>query len=113
MDPEDFESFSDESMLGFDLDEERYKPVQDFADKSIGAMILELASLNFVLFTLEQGMNFSKNSQLDSGKTQQMYIIYQKECIDVFFVWIENLQMIWLILFGQHYWIPLLTKFTA
>ncbi|KAI8330852.1 RAVE protein 1 C terminal-domain-containing protein [Chlamydoabsidia padenii] len=65
MDPEDFESFSDESMFGFDLDEERYKPLQDFSDKSTGAMVLELASLNFVLSTLEQGMHSSKNDPSD------------------------------------------------
>jgi hypothetical protein len=67
MDPEDFESFSDESMFGFDLDEERYKPSQDFSDKSTGAMVLELASLNIVLSTLEQGMHCSKNSPKDTG----------------------------------------------
>ncbi|ORZ24097.1 RAVE protein 1 C terminal-domain-containing protein [Absidia repens] len=90
MDPEDFESFSDESVLGFDLDEERYKPLQDFADKSTGAIVLELASLNFVLFTLEQGMHFSKNSQLDSDELVDFVwttlldpIAYRVHCLNI------------------------------
>ncbi|KAI8085118.1 RAVE protein 1 C terminal-domain-containing protein [Halteromyces radiatus] len=67
MDPEDFESFSDESLFGFDLNEEKYKPWQDFQDHSIGAIVLELASLNAVLSNLEQGMHHAKNNKINNS----------------------------------------------
>lgn len=53
MDAEDFETFSDDSLFGYNMDEEVYKPFVDYRDKSPGANLLEVASLNYVLSILE------------------------------------------------------------
>ncbi|KAG0172011.1 regulator of (H+)-ATPase in vacuolar membrane [Apophysomyces sp. BC1021] len=67
MNQEDFESFSDDSLFGFDLNEEIYKPPLDFQDNSAGANLLEAASLNYVLTVLESCMKSTgKNSTMNS-----------------------------------------------
>jgi hypothetical protein len=53
---DDFESFSDGSMFGFDMHEEIYRPLLDSQDRSTGANILELASLNYILSAVEHAM---------------------------------------------------------
>ncbi|KAG2213642.1 hypothetical protein INT46_000817 [Mucor plumbeus] len=53
---DDFESFSDGSMFGFDMNEEVYRPLLDSKDKSAGANILEVATLNYVLSAIEHAM---------------------------------------------------------
>jgi hypothetical protein len=58
MAPEDFESFSDGSMFGFDMEEEVYRPLLDSQDKSVGANLLEAASLNYILSAIEYAMQF-------------------------------------------------------
>ena len=71
MDPEDFESVSDESMFGFDLNEEQYKLMQGYKDVSTGAIVLETATLNFVLGLLESGMHQGQeDNEEDEGKKQ-------------------------------------------
>ncbi|KAL0097480.1 RAVE protein 1 C terminal-domain-containing protein [Phycomyces blakesleeanus] len=62
MTPEDFESFSDDSLFGFDLNEEVYRPLEDVNDNSIGANLLEIASLNFTLNLLESSMQNTERS---------------------------------------------------
>lgn len=56
MSTDDFESLSDGSMFGFDMNEEVYRPLLDSQDKSSGANILEAASLNYVLSAIEYAM---------------------------------------------------------
>ncbi|KAI9477753.1 MAG: RAVE protein 1 C terminal-domain-containing protein [Benjaminiella poitrasii] len=56
MSVDDFESFSDGSMLGYDMNEEVYRPLIDCQDKSVGANLLELASLNYALSAIEHAM---------------------------------------------------------
>ncbi|CAO3607183.1 unnamed protein product [Cunninghamella echinulata] len=66
MDTDNFDSFSDDSVFGFDLNEEQYKPLHDFNDESIGAIVLEAASLNLILSTIEQGMYYNRNKTVNS-----------------------------------------------
>lgn len=54
--PDDFESFSDGSLFGYDMNEEIYRPLIDSQDKSAGANILETASLNYLLACIEYAM---------------------------------------------------------
>ncbi|RCH95795.1 regulator of (H+)-ATPase in vacuolar membrane, partial [Rhizopus azygosporus] len=55
--PEDFDSFSDgSSMFGFDMLEEVYRPLIDSQDNSVAANLLEVASLNYVLSSVEHAM---------------------------------------------------------
>ncbi|KAI8047369.1 RAVE protein 1 C terminal-domain-containing protein [Gilbertella persicaria] len=56
MTPDDFESFSEESLFGYDMHEEVYRPLIDSQDKEAGANILEIASLHFVLSSIEHSM---------------------------------------------------------
>ncbi|GAA5804339.1 hypothetical protein HPULCUR_009827 [Helicostylum pulchrum] len=56
MSTDDFESFSDGSLFGFDMNEEVYRPLLDSQDKSTGVNILEVASLNYVLSAIEYAM---------------------------------------------------------
>ncbi|CEP07241.1 hypothetical protein [Parasitella parasitica] len=53
---DDFESFSEGSMFGFDMNEEVYRPLLDSKDKSVGAYILEVATLNYVSSAIEHAM---------------------------------------------------------
>ncbi|KAG1472233.1 hypothetical protein G6F56_001663 [Rhizopus delemar] len=54
---EDFDSLSDgSSMFGFDMLEEVYRPLFDSQDSSPAANLLEAASLNFVLSSIEHSM---------------------------------------------------------
>ncbi|KAI8640796.1 RAVE protein 1 C terminal-domain-containing protein [Parasitella parasitica] len=53
---DDFESFSEGSMFGFDMNEEIYRPLLDSKDKSVGAYILEVATLNYVSSAIEHAM---------------------------------------------------------
>ncbi|ORX48543.1 hypothetical protein DM01DRAFT_1117238 [Hesseltinella vesiculosa] len=66
METEDFESFSDDSLFGFDLNEEQYKPKEEYKDTSAGAVVLEAATLNFVLDMLEFGLHHGCNEQSDA-----------------------------------------------
>lgn len=66
MDTENFDSFSDDSVFGFDLNEEQYKPLHDFNDNSIGAMVLETASLNLILSTIEKKIYHNKSKSVNS-----------------------------------------------
>jgi hypothetical protein len=54
---EDFDSLSDgSSMFGFDMLEEVYRPLFDSQDNSAAANLLEVASLNYVLSSIEHAM---------------------------------------------------------
>ncbi|KAG1455312.1 hypothetical protein G6F56_007098 [Rhizopus delemar] len=54
---EDFDSLFDGiSMFGFDTFEEVYSPLFDSQDNSPAANLLEAASLNFVLSSVEHSM---------------------------------------------------------
>lgn len=66
---EDFESFSEGSMFGFDMNEEVYRPLLDSKDKSVGANILEVATLNYVLSAIEHAMQCQGRHSSLSGKT--------------------------------------------
>lgn len=68
MSTDDFESFSDGSMFGFDMNEEVYRPLLDSQDKSAGASILELASLNYVSSAIEHAMQCQGKQSTLSGK---------------------------------------------
>ncbi|KAI9307260.1 RAVE protein 1 C terminal-domain-containing protein [Cunninghamella echinulata] len=68
MDTDNFDSFSDDSVFGFDLNEEQYKPLHDFNDNSLGAVVLETASLNLILSTIEQGMHYNRNKNVKSDQ---------------------------------------------
>ncbi|KAI9316514.1 RAVE protein 1 C terminal-domain-containing protein [Dichotomocladium elegans] len=56
MDLDDFEAFSDDSLFGYNMDEEVYRPLHDYRDKASGANMLEISSLNYMLITLESYM---------------------------------------------------------
>lgn len=56
MDIDDFETFSEDSLFGYNMDEEMYRPLHDYRDKSPGAVLLETASLNYILMVLESHM---------------------------------------------------------
>ena len=56
MDIDDFETFSEDSLFGYNMDEEMYRPLHDYRDKSPGAVLLEAASLNYILTVLESHM---------------------------------------------------------
>ena len=68
MSTDDFEGFSDGSMFGFDMNEEVYRPLLDSQDKSAAANILEAASLNYVLSTIEYAMQCQGKHGSLSGK---------------------------------------------
>lgn len=65
---DDFESFSEGSMFGFDMNEEVYRPLLDSKDKSAGANILEVATLNYVLSAIEHAMQCQGRHSNLSGK---------------------------------------------
>lgn len=74
MSTDDFESFSDGSMFGFDMNEEVYRPLLDSHDKSAGANILEAASLNYVLSAIEYAMQCQgKQGNLCGKKKKYMF----------------------------------------
>lgn len=56
MDIDDFETFSEDSLFGYNMEEETYRPLHDYRDKSPGAVLLESASLNYILMVLESHM---------------------------------------------------------
>ncbi|KAI8370276.1 RAVE protein 1 C terminal-domain-containing protein [Blakeslea trispora] len=70
--PDEFESFSDESMFGYDMHEEVYRPLIDSQDKAAGCNILEIASLNFVLSSLEHSMQCQGRHNSLSGELQRL-----------------------------------------
>ncbi|KAI8367413.1 RAVE protein 1 C terminal-domain-containing protein [Choanephora cucurbitarum] len=66
--PDEFEDFSDESMFGYDMHEEIYRPLIDSQDRAAGSNMLEIASLNFVLSSLEHSMQCQGRHNSLSGK---------------------------------------------
>ncbi|KAL7308090.1 regulator of (H+)-ATPase in vacuolar membrane, variant 3 [Mucor circinelloides] len=85
---EDFESFSEGSMFGFDMNEEVYRPLLDSKDRSVGANILEVATLNYVLSAIEhamqcQGRHSSLSEQLSDfiWTTLLDPVAYRVHCI--------------------------------
>ncbi|KAI8988974.1 RAVE protein 1 C terminal-domain-containing protein [Pilobolus umbonatus] len=85
----DFDSFSDESMFGFDMNEEVYRPLIDAEDHSVAANLLEIASLNYILSCIETAMqNLRKNnSELGEYLTEFIWttlldpIAYRTYCL--------------------------------
>lgn len=76
MSTDDFESFSDGSMFGFDMNEEVYRPLLDSQDKSPGANILEAASLNYVLSAIEYAMQCQgKHGNLCGKYSSKTYFV--------------------------------------
>ncbi|KAI9258749.1 RAVE protein 1 C terminal-domain-containing protein [Phascolomyces articulosus] len=53
IDPDDFDAFSDDTLFGYNMDEEVYRPMADCNDRTAGSNMLEAASLNYVLSILE------------------------------------------------------------
>ncbi|KAF1802905.1 RAVE protein 1 C terminal-domain-containing protein [Mucor lusitanicus] len=77
---EDFESFSEGSMFGFDMNEEVYRPLLDSKDKSVGANILEVATLNYVLSAIEHAMQCQgRHSSLSDNVLRQFKTLRQKK----------------------------------
>ncbi|KAI7868808.1 RAVE protein 1 C terminal-domain-containing protein [Spinellus fusiger] len=68
MTTEDYDSFSDDSVFGFDLSEEVYRPLEDVKDDSIGSSLLELASLNYILYILESSMQATEKTVEIEGR---------------------------------------------
>ncbi|KAI7875760.1 hypothetical protein K492DRAFT_136166 [Lichtheimia hyalospora FSU 10163] len=69
MDIDDFETFSEDSLFGYNMDEEMYRPLHDYRDKSPGAVLLEAASLNYILMVLESHMRSVDKPDGAIGKT--------------------------------------------
>lgn len=90
---EDFESFSEGSMFGFDMNEEVYRPLLDSKDRSVGANILEVATLNYVLSAIEHAMQCQGRHSSLSGKSSlpldvrflTIYNIHSEQLSD--FIW--------------------------
>ncbi|KAI8369422.1 RAVE protein 1 C terminal-domain-containing protein [Radiomyces spectabilis] len=97
MNAEDFDAFSDDSMFGFDLNEEIYKPLVDARDKSSGAYIMEAASLNHTLSLLESCMKTSAKATGINSKALSRFCCMGAHC----FVG----QMNWSNTSGQACWI--------
>ncbi|KAI8095298.1 RAVE protein 1 C terminal-domain-containing protein [Thamnidium elegans] len=74
MSTDDFESFSDGSLFGFDMNEEVYRPLLDSQDKSTGVNILEVASLNYVLSAIEYAMQCQGKHGNLCGKIVYIYL---------------------------------------
>jgi hypothetical protein len=52
MEPEDYEYFSDDSFRVFDLHEDEFKPDRQ-PDDQLGSILLEVASLQLIVHTVE------------------------------------------------------------
>ena len=55
-------------MFGYDMHEEIYRPLIDSQDRAAGSNMLEIASLNFVLSSLEHSMQCQGRHNSLSGK---------------------------------------------
>ncbi|KAI8971923.1 RAVE protein 1 C terminal-domain-containing protein [Mycotypha africana] len=66
--PDECEGISDGSLFGYDMSEEVYRPLIDSQDKSVGANILELASINYILSVIEHAMQCQGKHSTLSGK---------------------------------------------
>ncbi|KAI9492527.1 RAVE protein 1 C terminal-domain-containing protein [Zychaea mexicana] len=60
MDPDDFDTFSDDTLFGYNMEEEVYRPTSDCNDRSAGSNMLEVAALNYVLSILEGYMQHAE-----------------------------------------------------
>lgn len=67
-DMDDIETFSEDSLFGYNMEEEVYQPLKDYKDTTAGAQLLEVASLNYMLFVLEHWMQHAENDSALSSK---------------------------------------------
>ncbi|KAI8144673.1 RAVE protein 1 C terminal-domain-containing protein [Fennellomyces sp. T-0311] len=68
MDPDDFDAFSDDTLFGYNMDEEVYRPMRDCNDRSAGSNLLEVAALNYVLSILEGYMQHAEKRLESTGE---------------------------------------------
>lgn len=69
LDSDEFEAFSDDdSLFGYNMEEEVYRPHLDFKDKAPGSQLLENASLHYALSQLEGYMQSSEKRTTLSSK---------------------------------------------
>ncbi|ORY97295.1 RAVE protein 1 C terminal-domain-containing protein, partial [Syncephalastrum racemosum] len=61
-DMDDIETFSEDSLFGYNMEEEVYQPLKDYKDTSAGAQLLEVASLAYMVSVLEHWMQHAENN---------------------------------------------------